>query len=80
MAVTPADLRGLFSRVGNVLEVKIIAEYGFVRFERFEDALEAIKRLDGVRIRDTDLEVGYSDELEAVCRWRRNWRAAGITT
>ena len=60
-----ADLRAVFGRVGNVLEVTVIAEHGFVTFDSVDEASEAVRFLNGFRVCGKALEVDYSDEMKA---------------
>ena len=59
-----SDLREIFSRFGDVLEVTIIAAHGFVNFQSATEALDAIKKLNGVRFLGERLVVEASQELE----------------
>ena len=60
-----ADLRAVFGRVGNVLEVTVIAEHGFVTYDSVDEASEAVRFLNGFRVCGKALEVDYSDEMKA---------------
>ena len=60
-----SDLRAVFGRFGNVLEVTVLSEHGFVTFDSVEDASEAVRSLDGFQMCGKTLEVDYSDEMKA---------------
>ena len=62
--VKPADLRALFSRFGNVIDVVIVCEYGFVNMSDENGAREAIKNLNGRGLHSNLLHVDYSEELK----------------
>jgi len=62
--VTPKDLTALFSKVGNVLAVKIATNnkgeslsYGYVQFEKGEDAEKAVEQLNGEKLKEQDIVV-----------------------
>jgi RNA recognition motif-containing protein len=63
--VAVADLRALFNRVGRVLEVTILADYGFVTYADVAEAKQAIKVFDGYKMSGEKLKVDLSEELEA---------------
>jgi len=63
-SVKPADLRALFSRFGNVIDVVIVCEYGFVNMSNENGAREAIKNLNGRGFHSNLLHVDYSEELK----------------
>eukprot|EP00090_Calanus_glacialis_P044057 TRINITY_DN7828_c0_g1_i2.p1 TRINITY_DN7828_c0_g1~~TRINITY_DN7828_c0_g1_i2.p1 ORF type:complete len:1480 (+),score=299.56 TRINITY_DN7828_c0_g1_i2:117-4556(+) len=63
-SVKPADLRALFSRFGNVIDVVIVCEYGFVNMSDENGAREAIKNLNGRGLHSNLLHVDYSEELK----------------
>ena len=60
-----ADIRAVFGRFGNVLEVTVLSEHGFVTFDSVEEASEAVRSLDGFQMCGKTLEVDYSDEMKA---------------
>ena len=60
-----SDLRAVFGRFGNVLEVTVISEHGFVTYDSVEEASEAVRSLDGFQMCGKTLEVDYSDEMKA---------------
>lgn len=62
--VTPKDLTALFSKVGNVLAVKIATNnkaeslgYGYVQFEKGEDAEKAVDQLNGETLKEQEIVV-----------------------
>ena len=59
-----ADLRSVFNRHGDVEEVTIVSDHGFVTFAKVDDALEAIRKVDGQELLGKRLHVGLSKELE----------------
>eukprot|EP00092_Neocalanus_flemingeri_P024580 GFUD01026659.1.p1 GENE.GFUD01026659.1~~GFUD01026659.1.p1 ORF type:complete len:1744 (+),score=379.20 GFUD01026659.1:118-5349(+) len=63
-SVKPADLRALFSRFGNVIDVVIVCEFGFVNMSDENGAREAIKNLNGRGLHSNLLHVDYSEELK----------------
>ena len=62
-SAAPADLRSLFERLGEVVEVAILAEHGFVNFASASSARQAIERFNGRRLKGQRLHVDYSEEL-----------------
>jgi RNA recognition motif-containing protein len=58
--VAVADLRALFNRVGRVLEVTILADYGFVTYADVAEAKQAIKVFDGYKMSGEKLKVDLS--------------------
>ena len=74
-----SDLRAVFGRFGNVLEVTVISEHGFVTYDSVEEASEAVRSLDGFQMCGKTLEVDYSDEMKAYfTRQNRNDRHVEI--
>ena len=59
-----ASLRDIFGRVGKVLEVTIIADYGFVNYRDHLDAIKAIRLFNGYKMFGRSLHVDLSQELE----------------
>ncbi|TRY75384.1 hypothetical protein TCAL_06343 [Tigriopus californicus] len=62
-SIQVCDLRTVFSRFGQVLEVTILSDYGFVKFSQARDAERAIHRLNGFIMDGVALHVDYSQEL-----------------
>ena len=63
--VQPQDLRFLFSqRGGRVIDVVVVAEYGFVNMADPEDAHDAILSLNGRCLHSYSLHVDYSEEFK----------------
>ncbi|XP_078422836.1 RNA-binding protein 4B-like isoform X5 [Cetorhinus maximus] len=48
---TSQELQAKFEEYGNVLECDIVKDYAFVHMERSEDAMEAIRGLDGTEFK-----------------------------
>ena len=63
-----ADLRNLFQECGEVFEVTIVEDYGFVIFQRPDDAVRAIKMMDGKTLDGRRLIVTPSQELDKFYR------------
>ncbi len=59
-----SDLRSLFSKYGQVIEVTIFNNEGFVNFKHHTDACEAIRSLNGTHLLGSSIEVEASQELE----------------
>ena len=59
-----ADLRKIFAEYGEVVEVTIVSEHGFVNFSRPDDAIEAIRYSNGKTMLGQSLCVDASKELE----------------
>jgi len=59
-----SDLRTLFSKCGQVLEVTIFNKEGFVNFKNASDAWHAIQSLNGKNLFGNSIEVEASQELE----------------
>ncbi|XP_048472919.1 RNA-binding protein 4B-like isoform X7 [Rhincodon typus] len=49
---TSQELQAKFEEYGTVLECDIVKDYAFVHMERSEDAMEAIRGLDGTEFKD----------------------------
>ena len=62
--VQTADLRSVFNRYGDVVEVTIVSDHGFVIFRTPDDALKAISNVDGYELNGKRLTVDVSKELE----------------
>ena len=62
--VRTADLRAVFNRHGDVVEVTIVSDHGFVIFGNPDDALEAIRKVNGQELNGKQLSVDVSKELE----------------
>ena len=62
--VKTADLRNVFDRCGDVIEVTIVSNHGFVIFGNPDHALEAIRKVDGHELNGRRLTVDVSKELE----------------
>uniref|UniRef100_A0A4W3GS65 RNA-binding protein 4B-like n=1 Tax=Callorhinchus milii TaxID=7868 RepID=A0A4W3GS65_CALMI len=57
---TSEELRARFEEYGSVLECDIVKDYAFVHMERGEDAMEAIKGLDGSEFKGKRMHVELS--------------------
>ncbi|XP_067830112.1 RNA-binding protein 4B-like [Heptranchias perlo] len=57
---TSQELQAKFEEYGTVLECDIIKDYAFVHMERGEDAMEAIKGLDGTEFKGKRMHVELS--------------------
>jgi len=62
-------LRSLFSRYGNITSANVMLDYngqcrgfGFVNFEKLEDAQNAIKNMNGYVVKNRSLKVSFKDE------------------
>jgi len=55
------DIKAHFSRYGDLAEVKLHKKggYGFVRFQKHEDAVQAIVAMNGITINDKVLKCGW---------------------
>ena len=62
--VRTADLRSVFTRYGDVVEVTIVSDHGFVIFGNPDDALESISKVNGQELNGNRLTVDVSKELE----------------
>ena len=62
--VRTSDLRGVFNKHGDVVEVTIVSDHGFVIFSTPDDALNAIKKVHGYELNGQRLKVDVSKELE----------------
>ena len=65
-SVSAPDLRSLFARVGNVIDVVIVDDYGFVNMETAEDAFRATEELNGRGLHSKLLHVDFSEEMKQV--------------
>ena len=63
-SVQPQDLRELFSNIGQVIDVVIVADYGFVNMANVTAAGDAIDRLNGAQLHNRLLHVDFSEELK----------------
>ena len=63
-----ADLRNLFEDCGEVFEVTIVEDYGFVIFQRPDDAVRAIRMMDGKTLDGRRLSIAPSQELDKFYR------------
>ena len=70
--VRTADLRSVFTRYGDVVEVTIVSDHGFVIFGNPNDALEAINKVNGQELNGNRLTVDVSKELEEYLHERDN--------
>merc|ERR1712038_942852 len=70
--VRTADLRSVFTRYGDVVEVTIVSDHGFVIFGNPNDALEAINKVNGQELNGNRLTVDVSKELEEYLHEREN--------
>ena len=63
------EIRSLFSSIGEVESCKLIRDkvtgqslgYGFVNYQRQEDAAKAIQTLNGLRLQNKTIKVGHSE-------------------
>ncbi|XP_034021147.1 RNA-binding protein 4.1-like [Thalassophryne amazonica] len=60
IACTNQELRAKFEEYGTVLECDIVKNYAFVHMERYEDAMEAINRLDNTAFKGKLMSVKLS--------------------
>jgi len=58
--VTEDQLREMFTSYGKIERVKKAKDYGFVHFERREDAVRALEELNGTNLGDTTLEISLA--------------------
>ena len=70
-SVRPGELRAIFERYGDVMDVLILADYGFVNMAREEEAHEAIERVNSRLLHGQRLHVDYSEELKMFFSSRR---------
>ena len=63
-SVHPSEMRAVFERHGVVIDVLILAEYGFVNMAREEEAHEVIQKVNGRLLHGQRLHVDYSEELK----------------
>ena len=63
-SVHPSEMRAIFERHGLVIDVLILAEYGFVNMAREEEAHEVIEKVNGRLLHGQRLHVDYSEELK----------------
>ena len=63
-SVHPGEMRAIFERHGLVIDVLILAEYGFVNMAREEEAHEVIEKVNGRLLHGQRLHVDYSEELK----------------
>ena len=70
-SVHPGELRAIFERYGDVMDVLILADYGFVNMAREEEAHEAIERVNSRLLHGQRLHVDYSEELKMFFSSRR---------
>ncbi len=61
--VQVSDLRKVFAAHGNVIEVTIISKHGFVNFASPDEAVVAVRRVNGMYFFGNRLAVEYSKEL-----------------
>ena len=66
-----SDLRKLFCDYDSVLDISIVSNYGFVNFGSASEALDAIEKLNGVRVHGGRLVVDASNELEEYVRSKK---------
>ena len=65
------EIRSLFSSIGEVESCKLIRDkvtgqslgYGFVNYQRQEDAAKAIQTLNGLRLQNKTIKVRHSTEV-----------------
>ena len=63
-SVHPSEMRAIFERHSVVIDVLILAEYGFVNLAREEEAHEVVQKLNGRLLHGQRLHVDYSEELK----------------
>ena len=63
-SVHPGELRAIFERHGVVIDVLILAEYGFVNMAREEEAHDVIVNVNGRLLHGLRLHVDYSEEMK----------------
>ena len=63
-SVNAADMRSLFSRFGQVIDVVIVDEYGFVNMASQADAFKAVQELNGRGLHSSLLHVDFSEEMK----------------
>ena len=67
------EIRSLFSSIGEVESCKLIRDkvtgqslgYGFVNYQRQEDAAKAIQTLNGLRLQNKTIKVGHSFKIRS---------------
>ena len=79
--VTDEQLKKLFSKYGEITEVKIITDrfsgrskgFGFVTFEKDEDAKKAIKGMNGKEVEGREIKVNEARPMDPDRKPRRSF-------
>ena len=77
-SVHPGELRAIFERHGVVIDVLILAEYGFVNMAREEEAHDVIVNVNGRLLHGLRLHVDYSEEMKLFLSSHRRTSATRI--
>ena len=80
------EIRSLFSSIGEVESCKLIRDkvtgqslgYGFVNYQRQEDAAKAIQTLNGLRLQNKTIKVGHNLEISSFQKQKLIWNRSYI--